>query len=198
MQNRSDTLQVLSFIQETDKLKSVLRKTKVPEADSYENSAEHSWQVCLLALLLAPYASRPINAQRVVEILLVHDIPEIDTGDTAVYHHVGEAEEQVAAERLFGMLPSRQAHFCLSRWQEYMDCTTDEALFAYAIDRIMPLLHNLNNSGQSWREQKIELERVLQLNSSAIGDILPNVWEVLEPQIQAFEFGCKNRGFAEL
>lgn len=180
--------QIFRFILELDKLKSILRKTKPLGCDRYENAAEHSWHVCLLALLLAKESPTQINVARVVEILLVHDIPEIDAGDHIVYQNQsGERlrEERRAAERIFGLLPEAQSSWCLERWQEYETRESDEALFAYAIDRLMPVLQNLNNSGQSWTENNVSLEQVLKVNA-AIGSALPTVWAHVETRIKEF------------
>jgi len=160
-----------------DKLKSVLRKTKPVGFNRYENSAEHSWQICLLAQLLADQSKLAIDISRVIEILLVHDIPEIDVGDQIVYQghsDIRAAEELKAAQRIFGMLPDHQANWCIERWQEYEDRKTNEAVFAYAIDRLMPLLHNLNNHGQSWKENNVAFDKVLTFNEP-IGNACPEV-----------------------
>ena len=180
--------EIFNFILELDKLKSVLRKTKPLGCDRYENAAEHSWQVCLLALLLAKESPKQINIARVVEILLIHDIPEIDAGDQIVYQnhsHERLMEERKAAERIFGLLPKAQSSWCLERWEEYEARESDEAIFAYAIDRLMPVLQNLNNSGQSWIENKVSLEKVLKVNA-AIGSALPSVWADVESRIKGF------------
>lgn len=169
----------IQFILELDKLKAVLRRTKPLGLGRYENSAEHSWQVCLLELLLGKQARSPIDIIRVIEILLVHDIPEIDSGDRIVYHSATEARdatEQLAARRIFGLLPEPQASWCMSRWEEYETRASQEAVFAYAVDRLMPVLHNLKNNGQSWRENRVPPEEVLAVNA-VIGEVLPSVWE---------------------
>jgi len=173
-----DLQRIFDFIVELDKLKVVLRKTKPVGLSRYENSAEHSWQICLLAQLLAAHAKEPIDVARVVEILLVHDIPEIDAGDQIVYQGPSAtraAAELEAAQRIFGLLPEPQASWCMARWQEYEARQSKEAVFAYAIDRLMPLLHNLYSGGQSWQENKVPLEKVLAFNS-AIGAACPEVW----------------------
>ena len=149
----SDLQKIFDFIIELDKLKSVLRKTKPLGCDRYESAAEHSWQVCMLAILLANESPKPINVFRAVEILLVHDIPEIDAGDQIVYQ-TKDADaiqtERNAAERIFGLLPEPQRNWCMERWEEYEERQSDEAVFAYAADRLIPVLQNLNNSWQSW------------------------------------------------
>ncbi len=178
-----------------DKLKSVLRKTKPTGLDRYENSAEHSWQVCLLARLLSEQTKIPIDINRVIEILLVHDIPEIDVGDQIIYQghsDIRAAKELEAAQRIFGLLPYQQANWCMERWQEYEDRKTNEAIFAYAVDRLMPVLHNLNNNGQSWKENNVTLNKVLTFNAP-IGDACPEVWNYLKELLaQASESGLFN------
>lgn len=180
---------VFNFIIELDKLKSVLRKTKPLGCERYENSAEHSWQVCLLAVLLAKESPKPIDVVYAVEMLLVHDIPEIDTGDQIVYQGKDAAAiqtERRAAERIFGLLPEADRNWCFVRWEEYEARESDEAIFAYAVDRLMPLLQNLNNSGQSWIENRVPLEKILSVNA-AIGDSLPSVWEYVRSLIEKFD-----------
>ena len=180
--------QTIDFIIEMDKLKQVVRKTKPVGLERYENSAEHSWQVCLLAVLLAPYARLPVDTGRVLELLLVHDIPEIDAGDQIVYQGPSDARsaaERTAARRIFGLLPAAETEWCLARWEEYEARASREAVFAYAIDRLMPVLQNTRNNGQSWRENQIPIDRVLAINA-AIGDALPAVWEQVRPLIEEF------------
>lgn len=184
----SDIQKIFDFIIELDKLKSVLRKTKLLGCDRYENSAEHSWQVCVLAVLLANESPKPINVSRAVEILLVHDIPEIDTGDRIVYQAKDAKaiqSERSAAERIFGLLPEPHGSWCMERWEEYEARQSDEAVFAYAVDRLMPVLQNLSNSGQSWVENRVSLEKILRVNS-AIGSALPSVWQYVQLLIARF------------
>jgi putative hydrolase of HD superfamily len=142
----SDLLRILDFAIELDRLKAVLRKARPVGLDRYENSAEHSWHVCVLALLLSKYSTKPVDLQRVVEILLVHDVPEIDCGDHFVFTRDAAAvavAEGAAAERIFGLLPAAEAEWFISRWREYEARETPEAALAFAADRLMPVLHNL-------------------------------------------------------
>ena len=188
----SDLDRIFEFIIELDKLKGVLRKTKPVGFERYENSAEHSWQVALLAHMLAQHAREPVDIMRVVEILLVHDVPEIDAGDQIIYQGASErraATERRAAERIFELLPAAQAEWCLSRWEEYEARASKEAVFAYAVDRLMPVLHNLNNNGQSWRENRVSLEKVLTMNA-VVGQVFPSVWA----DIQARLVECQQSG----
>ena len=179
---------IIDFILELDKLKGVTRKTRPLGLDRYENSAEHSWQIALLAASLAPYAASPIDINRVVAMLLVHDIGEIDTGDTMVYVEEGVAErkaaEAAAVTRIFGMLPEPQGVKFLALWQEFEDADTPEARFAHAADRAMPVLLNLANSGQSWRENGISHDRVVRRIAPPIKAGCPALWDSLEARLE--------------
>lgn len=179
---------IIDFILELDKLKGVTRKTRPLGLDRYENSAEHSWQIALLAASLAPYAASPIDINRVVAMLLVHDIGEIDTGDTMVYVEEGVAErkaaEAAAVTRVFGMLPGPQGAEFLALWQEFEDADTPEARFAHAADRAMPVLLNLANSGQSWRENGISHDRVVRRIAPPIKAGCPALWDYLEARLE--------------
>jgi putative hydrolase of HD superfamily len=157
----ADFERIFAFTIELDRLKGILRKTKPVGLDRYENTAEHSWQVCLLALALTKYAVPSVDPVRVVELLLVHDIPEIDEGDQIIYAGADLARqdrERATATRIFGLLPNQQGEWFLSLWLEFVARQTPEARFAYAMDRLMPVLHNIYNKGQSWRENRIPLE----------------------------------------
>lgn len=183
--------QIVDFILELDKLKAVTRKAKPLGLDRYENSAEHSWQIALLAASLAPYAraeNGAIDLDRVIRMLLVHDIGEIDTGDTMVFVDEGladrKAAELVAVRRIFGMLPEAQGAAFLALWQEFEDAATPEARFAHAADRAMPVLLNLANQGQSWRENGISHERVVRRIGPPIQAGCPALWTYLEARLE--------------
>jgi len=180
--------QITNFILELDKLKGVTRKTRPIGLERYENSAEHSWQIALLAISLAPYAEGPIDLDRVIGMLLVHDIGEIDTGDTIVYAEGGwderKAAERVAVTRIFGMLPEPQRGKFLSLWLEFDEEKTAEARFAHTADRAMPVILNLANNGQSWRENGISYERVVRRVGPQIKAGCPALWEYLEIRLE--------------
>lgn len=181
--------QVIDFILELDKLKGVTRKTRPIGLDRYENSAEHSWQIAMLASSLAHYAETAVDLDRVIGMLLVHDIGEIDTGDTMVYVEGGweerKAAERAAVERIFGLLPDMHSTRFLALWQEFEEGTTPEARFAHAADRAMPVLLNLANDGQSWRENGISHERVIGRIAGPIRAGCPALWEYLEVRLAA-------------
>ncbi len=178
---------IIDFILELEKLKGVTRKVRPLGLDRYENSAEHSWQLAMMALALAQYAGPGIDMNRVTRMLLVHDVAEIDTGDTMVFTESGWEErktaEMAAAQRIFSMLPEQGACF-LKLWQEFERGETAEARFAHAVDRAMPVLLNLNNNGQSWRENGISYERVVRRVGPPIQAGCPALWSYLEARLE--------------
>ena len=178
---------IIDFVLELDKLKGVTRKTRPLGLERYENSAEHSWQIALLAASLAPYAEESIDVSHVVAMLLVHDIGEIDTGDTMVYTEGGweerKAAELAAVTRIFGILPESQGAPFLALWQEFEGAETAEARFAHVADRAMPVLLNLASGGQSWRENGISHERVVRRIAPPIKAGCPVLWDYLEGRL---------------
>ena len=179
--------QIIDFILELEKLKGVTRKVRPLGLDRYENSAEHSWQLAMLAASLARYAESEIDINRVIGMLLVHDVGEIDAGDTMVFVEGGweerKAAELAAVTRIFGMLPDNQGEPFLALWQEFDRAETAEARFAHAVDRAMPVLLNLNNNGQSWRENGISYERVVRRVAPPIKAGCPALWSYLEARL---------------
>lgn len=179
--------QIVDFILELDKLKSVTRQSRSKGSDRNENSAEHSWQIAMLAYSLEPYAATPIDIHRVVAMLLVHDIGEIDTGDTIVYATEGweerKAAELEAVKRIFGLVQEPQRSQFLELWLEFEEAATPEARFAHAADRAMPPLLNLANNGQSWRENGISYERVVEKIGPPIEAGCPAMWEYLKARL---------------
>ena len=161
--------QQIGFLQEVDRLKGVLRRSYVLAGERRENSAEHCWHVALAATLLAEHAAEPVDVGRVVTMLLVHDLVEIDAGDTFIYGGAGSADqparEAAAAERIFGLLPGDQAAELLALWREFEAAQTPAARFAKAVDRLMPLLHNCRAQGRTWREHGVTEPRVTAVNS---------------------------------
>jgi putative hydrolase of HD superfamily len=158
--------QRLNFILEADKLKQIIRRTSLMDGSRLENSAEHSWHLALMALTLAEYAPQPIDMDHVVRMLLVHDLVEIDAGDTFAFDLAANAtkvdRELAAAERLFGLLPSAEGQALRLLWDEFEQAETNEARFALAIDRFEPLLCNLRNGGGTWREHNVGRAAVLR------------------------------------
>ena len=159
----------LALLIELDQLKSVLRRTRVKSADRrLENSGEHSWHVALMAVLMQEHANAPIDIARVMKMLLIHDVVEIDAGDTFVYDVAASKEQEEkelkAAERLFGMLPSDQGDELFALWKEFEAAQSDDAKYAKALDRLIPMLLNYHNDGQSWKEHGVTREQALTIN----------------------------------
>ncbi|KIF54137.1 HD domain-containing protein [Vibrio owensii] len=159
----------LALLIELDQLKSVLRRTRVKSADRrLENSGEHCWHVALMAVLMQEHANAPIDIARVMKMLLIHDVVEIDAGDTFVYDVAASKEQEEkelrAAERLFGMLPSDQGEELFSLWKEFEAAQSDDAKYAKALDRLIPMLLNYHNDGQSWKEHGVTREQALTIN----------------------------------
>jgi putative hydrolase of HD superfamily len=178
---------IVDFVLELDKLKGVTRKTRPLGLARYENVAEHSWQIALLAASLAHHAEAAIDIHRVIGMLLVHDIGEIDTGDTMVFVEGGwderKAAERAAVTRIFGLLAEPQGAAFLALWQEFDQGETPEARFAHAVDRAMPVLLNLANEGQSWRENGVSYERVVRRVGPEIEAGCPALWAYLEVRL---------------
>jgi putative hydrolase of HD superfamily len=178
---------ILEFVIEVEKLKSVLRKTRPVGLDRFENSAEHSWHVCLCALMLKDHANDPIDIDRVLKMLLIHDLCEIDAGDTIVYASDTEevkTKERAGIKRVLGILPEGLADPYINLWTEFEEGVTADAAYAKAIDRLPPLLHNLHGHGHSWREHGISLEKILAVNSR-IGKGSDTLWKLMKGKIES-------------
>ena len=179
-----DITAITQFIIELEKLKKVERRVKPVGLTRYENSAEHSWHIALLALTLSRFASQPVDELKIVTMLLLHDIVEIDTGDKFAYdaNHDDFANEHQAAIRLFGLLPPSLGQKFLLLWEEFEQAQSPEAQFAKAIDRLMPVLQNLHNGCQSWLDHGITVKQILKKNA-AIEQANPELWQWLRRQV---------------
>ena len=155
----------IAFLLEMDKMKNIYRQTLVLHEDRRENDAEHAWHLAMLALVLSEYANEPVDLQRVLATVLIHDVVEIDAGDTYAYDDAGNAtkaaREQKAAERLFGLLPAEQGTYLRQLWDEFEAGSTPEARFANALDRIQPLMLNYTKHGQSWQTHGTKQSQVM-------------------------------------
>lgn len=178
--------QQVEFILECDRLKSVLRRTLLVDGSRHENSAEHSWHLALMALVMSDHSDEPVDILRVLELVLVHDLVEIDAGDTFCYDDAAnqgrEEREREAAERVFGLLPSDQGRRLLALWEEFEARETPEARFAAAIDRMQPLLANLATSGHSWRRHGVAHGQVVE-RTAPIGDASERLWQYLRNRL---------------
>lgn len=158
----------MEFIREIDRAKTILRQNTLADGSRRENDAEHSWHLCMMALILAEHASEPIDLCRVINMLLVHDIVEIDAGDTFAYDEAGHVDkadrERQAAERIFGLLPEDQGEQLKALWVEFERRETPEAKFAAAIDRLQPMLENFWTRGGVWTKHNVPAHRVRARN----------------------------------
>lgn len=174
--------QQLAFIKELDRLKGILRQSLLMDASRRENSAEHSWHLANMAVLLTEYAAQPVDLTRVLKMLLVHDVVEIDAGDTFAYDTVNaatqHAREQKAADRLFGMLPSEQGAELRALWDEFEDRATPESKYANALDRLQPLMQNFYSGGASWKKHQVTHEQVMK-RMEPVKAGMPEVWPVV-------------------
>ena len=178
----------LSLLMELDQLKSVLRRARVKSADNrLENSAEHSWHVALMAIFLEEHANESIDIARVVKMLLLHDIVEIDAGDTFAYDiqaiESQKDKELSAAKRLFSMLPCDQQEELFSLWCEFEGADSADAKFAKALDRLIPMLLNYYNGGKGWLEHGVNCEQALTVNRK-IEDGSQVLWDQAKKMIE--------------
>jgi len=178
----------IEFVVEIDRLKTIYRRSYLASDSSRrENSAEHSWYVANTAMVLAEYCPEEIDLSHVLKMLLIHDIVEIDAGDTGAYDSIGaldkEDREKQAAERIFNLLPADQAQEIHELWVEFEVRITPEARFARAVDRLMPLLLNYYTQGKTWHKDGITYEQVLEVNQ-IIRDGSPELWEFVLAMIE--------------
>jgi putative hydrolase of HD superfamily len=181
--------QQIAFLLEADKLKSVLRRTPLTDGSRPENSAEHSWHLALAAIVMAEHVTTKIDLLSVLEMLTVHDLVEVDAGDTFAYdagHLNTKAErERAAADRIFALLPSDQGARLRARWEEFEAHETAEARFANALDRLQPLLQNACAGGGSWRDHEVTRDQVLR-RMDPIRSTMPDLWPRVQEIIDAF------------
>ena len=173
----------VAFIKEIDKLKYIQRKTRLFNSDRHENDAEHSWHLAMMTIVLAEHSDQKIDILKVLKMVLIHDIVEIDAGDTFIYdstkNHTNTAEELIAAKRIFGLLPAAQAEEFIAIWQEFEDGLTNEAKFAKSMDRFEPLLQNTSNNGGTWTEFKVPYQQVYN-KKKAIKEGAASIWNYAE------------------
>jgi len=190
-----DMIKKIDFIMELDKLKAILRKSKPVGLDRYENSAEHSWHVSLLVMTFAEDAPSPLNVLKVLKMILLHDIVEIDAGDTFLFdtkaREAAIKKEKEAAKRIFGLLPTHLEVEFTSIWMEFEEAQTNEARFAKAMDAAIPVLQNINNNGQSWVENDVTLEQVLNNKSKVIEKEHPLLWEYIKNKLTKATYWSK-------
>lgn len=178
--------QQMQFVIEIDQLKQVLRQTLLTNGSRRENSAEHSWHIALMAIVLAEYAPVPLDLLHVIKLLLLHDLVEIDAGDTFCYDEQGNQSkadrESQAAERLFGLLPPDQAMEFRALWDEFEVQATPAARFAAALDRLQPILNNQQTGGHTWKLHQVTSDKVLQ-RMAPVQVGAPELWTVVQQVI---------------
>jgi putative hydrolase of HD superfamily len=179
--NNPRLIKQIRFIIEIDRLKQVLRQNVVTGSDRNENDAEHSWHLAVMAVLLSEYSEdKSIDILKVIKMVLVHDIVEIDAGDTFCYDEKGyvdkEERERKAADRLFNILPSDQAQEMMELWREFEELDTPESRFAACMDRLQPLLLNYNTRGHTWQKHGVTSEKVFGRNA-LLEKNTPELWE---------------------
>lgn len=158
-------LKQIEFVKEIDKIKYIERRTKLFNSDRRENDAEHSWHLAMMAIALAEHANEPVDVLKVIKMVLIHDIVEIDSGDIFIYdtqkNHTNTNEELKAANRIFGILPDDQAEELITLWIEFEMGETSDAKFARTLDRLEPLLQNASNGGGTWKEFDVDYSKVV-------------------------------------
>ena len=199
-----DVQATLQFFLEVDRLKEVERQNRLTTGSRRENTAEHSWHLGIAAMIMAPFAAEKVDLATAVCMALVHDIVEIDAGDTFAYSQSAdelaskEAREIAAADRLFGLLPAEMGTRFRALWDEYERGDTPEARYVMAVDRMAPMLLNTVEGGTTWREHGITRDRVIQRNGPHIEPALPAVWaRALAMLDAATEAGHIERGPAQ-
>jgi len=187
--------QQFAFLTEADRLKSILRGTTLCDASRRENSGEHSWHIALYAMILSEHAQAPVNINRVIRMLLIHDLVEIDAGDNPIHgdhdpQAQAQAEEQ-AATRIFGLLPADQAAAFRALWDEFEAAATDDAIFAKSIDRVQPVIANLETGGGTWPEYDVTLAQLETRVGVKVSRGAPAIWDHLQTRISAW-FGARS------
>lgn len=179
----------LQFIIEIDKVKNILRQNYLADGNRRENDAEHSWHIALMAMLLKEYANESVDVMRVVTMLLVHDLVEIDAGDTYAYDaeaaKTQHEREIKAAERIFGLLPEDQGRWLHDLWIEFERYESEDAKYAHLLDNLQPLLLNDASNGKSWKEHQVRKEQIYKRNER-ITEVSDIIWNKMQ------EIICQN------
>ena len=183
----------IEFLIEIDKIKHIYRKTKVFNKSRFENDAEHAWHLAVMALVMNEYSNEKIDVSKVIKMVLIHDIVEIDAGDVIVYdtqmRTLAEEKENIAAERIFGILPEEQKEEFIGLWREFEEKKTPESKFAAAIDRFEPILQNQLTEYYTWKAHDITLDMLHDKNKH-IQDGSKVIWDVVE----SIFLEAKNKG----
>lgn len=177
----------IRFIVEIDKVKNIYRQTYLADAGRRENDAEHSWHIALMAYLLREYAEEAVDVGKVMLMVLIHDLVEIDAGDTYAYDSVGAQtkrdREVAAADRIFGILPEDQGIYFRELWEEFEAYETPDAKYAHLLDNFQPLLLNDAAGGLSWQEHQVKKSQIYKRNEK-IEETSETVWNCMKEIIQ--------------
>ncbi len=183
-----------AFLTEADRLKQVIRATPLCDGSRRENSGEHSWHLALYALVLADQAGPDVNIDRVVRMLILHDLVEIDTGDVPIHSADGQAHgsaavaeaEARAADRIFGLLPEDIGVGLRALWEEFEAAETPDAVFAKALDRVQPVLHNLASGGGSWNDYAVNARQLEARVGTKVARGAPALWAHLKGRLRGY------------
>ncbi len=179
-----------AFLMEADKLKQVIRATTLADGSRHENSGEHSWHLTLYALVLADHAAPGVSIDRVLRMLILHDLVEIDAGDTPIHgDHDPAAQAEVeaaAATRIFGLLPADIAANLRALWEEFEAASTPDAIFAKSLDRVQPVLHNIASGGGSWTDYQVTFEQLESRVGHKVARGAPQVWNYVRERARVF------------
>lgn len=191
----SDTLEAqFAFLNEADRLKSVLRATTLVDGSRPENSGEHSWHLALYAMVLADHAAPEVNVDRVIRMLILHDLVEIDVGDVPIHSANGQAHasadtvaaEQKAADRIFGLLPEPQASAFHALWDEFEAAETPDAVFAKSLDRVQPVMANLMSGGGTWKTYAVTAEELETRVGVKVARGAPALWAWVQARTRVY------------
>lgn len=187
--------QQIDFISEIDKIKNIFRQTYVSNLSRQENDAEHSWHLALMAMVLKEYANEDVDLLHVMQLVLIHDMVEIDAGDTYAYDEVGKLSQQEreaeAARRLYGLLPKDQGEYLKCLFEEFEEGKTPEARFAHTMDNIQPMMLNVASDCKAWTEHQVKVSQVLKRNEHT-GEGSQRIWEYAKENyiLPSLENGC--------
>lgn len=186
MDNKTRLEKQMEFVLEVDKLKKITRQTYLSDGSRKENDAEHSWHLALMCALLSEHANEKIDVTKTMLMVLIHDIVEIDAGDTYAYDTQGNTtkreREVKAAERLFNILPEDQAVYLRNLWEEFEEAQTPEAKFALTLDKVQPVMLNAASGGRSWREHEVEVSQIMKRNERT-PEGSQDLWKYIEALI---------------
>ena len=185
----------IAFILQVDKLKNIVRKSRNVSNDRYENDAEHSWHACVMAMTLQRYADRPVDIGRVLKMLIIHDLGEIESGDIIAYdkNDADVLKELESADRLFSMLEASQHSEFNGLLKEFEARETNESRYANAIDRMEPILQNIHRNGETWKKNRIRYEKIVEMNHQKISEGSVALWQYLIKEIDQM----KDKGLVE-